>query len=497
MRRLIAVLALVIGCAWGAPANAGPPVHFKTHKVKAGDTLSKLAKKYRVNVSDLIKLNNLSKKRFIFPGQRLKIRPDRRSLRRAAIGHKKMGRRKLTTSQRRTRLTGRWTTYKVKKGDTLWRIADRFDVSPKTLISANKLGNAPHIFPGDTLRVRQRGTHILKGGVALPRRGPGYRAMRPTRSYGTPGAIRLIEKVYAQFHALHPNSVPGVIADISKKHGGFLPPHKSHQRGVDADISYYKKNNKRMRGLETVTPETIDLVKTWDLMRLFINTGHIKAIFMDYKLQAALHTHLLKVGYDQKLLTKVLQYPRTKSKRRGIVRHSRGHHHHLHIRFDCVRVSDACEPTNKPLIAKRLIPAASTNTRLAETKNATNNNGRNTRQPLELNIDSILNTPIAPVVPAQTSAEMNVMRRPAAGENRQKPSAVSLVAARSAATARRSAARTIELEPPDWFAAFRFGPNGRKKVAAQFNQPSAPARAAERPTRMSRFGPQDRRQKNR
>lgn len=45
----------------------------RTHVVQRGDNLSDIAKKYKMSLSSLLKLNNLSKKKMIYPGDRLLI----------------------------------------------------------------------------------------------------------------------------------------------------------------------------------------------------------------------------------------------------------------------------------------------------------------------------------------------------------------------------------------------------------------------------------------
>lgn len=49
-----------------------------------------------------------------------------------------------------------WTTYDVKRGDTLTEIATRFDVSVARLVAVNDLpGNGNLIYAGDTLKIRR------------------------------------------------------------------------------------------------------------------------------------------------------------------------------------------------------------------------------------------------------------------------------------------------------------------------------------------------------
>lgn len=321
------------------------PTAWVTHTIKKGDTLSQVAKRYRLTVDELRKINRLKKKRFLRPGQVLKIKVRKASTRRGAAAERR------STGQRHTkarRAVGPWVTHKVRKGDYLWGLADKYDVTVSEIVKRNRLGKRRRINPGQVLKIKRKGSQMLVGGLILPKQGEGYVRMRPKRSWGTAGTVTYLQEVYRDFMALHPDSTPGMIADLSKQGGGYLPPHKSHQRGVDVDVSYYKADNERSRGLEVVTPETWDVRKNWDLIRLYLNTGHVSAIFMDWHLQAALYDHLIELGYKKKLLARILQYPRPIGERRGIIRHSPGHHHHLHIRFDCTKPDKPCK---RPRIA--------------------------------------------------------------------------------------------------------------------------------------------------
>ena len=346
---LVVLLTLVLalpGAPWHEDASArNPERQWVTYKVRPGDTLSRIARRHRVTIAQLRRLNRMGRSSRIMPGQRLRIRERQRATTRRGKTSTTSRRTRATRSRRSRRASARargpWVTYRVKRGDYLWRIADRFDVTIDQIVRNNRLRRR-RIFPNQVLRIKRRGSQLLRGGVTLPRRGPGYVAIRPANSWGTPGTVRLLQEVYAEFAALHPDSVPAVVADLSREGGGALRPHKSHQRGVDVDVSYYKVNNGRSRGLEVVDAESMDVAKTWDIIRIYLNTGHVQAIFMDWKLQGLLHKHLVALGYDEALRDRILQYPRERPERRGIIRHSPGHHHHLHIRFDCERADDPC-----------------------------------------------------------------------------------------------------------------------------------------------------------
>jgi cell wall-associated NlpC family hydrolase len=111
----------------------------KTHIVKKNESLYTLAKRYHVPVNDLKAANNLVTYR-IKNGDVLVI--PHRSLVAGADTHDKEG-------------TLQTESYKVKKGDTLVRIAKRTGISVKELKRLNSLGNK--VKPGRVLALRSGG----------------------------------------------------------------------------------------------------------------------------------------------------------------------------------------------------------------------------------------------------------------------------------------------------------------------------------------------------
>ncbi len=96
-----------------------------TYKVKRGDTLSEIAQKFGVTVEDIIEENNLRPPYTIYVGQRLKI----------PVGKKG------------------YKYYRVKSGDTLSEIAQKFGVSVRDIIRANNLKKPYIIRVGQILRI--------------------------------------------------------------------------------------------------------------------------------------------------------------------------------------------------------------------------------------------------------------------------------------------------------------------------------------------------------
>ena len=104
------------------------------YTVQRGDTLSRIAREYNVTVAHIVELNDISNPNLIYPGEKLRI-----------------------TESDVTNLNpipkNTYSTYTVRRGDTLSRIARRFDVSVNYLVTANNIQNPNLIFLGQILIV--------------------------------------------------------------------------------------------------------------------------------------------------------------------------------------------------------------------------------------------------------------------------------------------------------------------------------------------------------
>ncbi|MFL5298310.1 MAG: LysM peptidoglycan-binding domain-containing protein [Phenylobacterium sp.] len=153
----------------------GPAAARKAYVVAHGDTVFSIAKRFHVSVADLRSENDLSGKTAIHSGQKLKLpagfkapagvaeasadevtprlrgshgpqetASDEGGSQRGAAGRVETG-------------AGRAVTYKVRKGDTLDKIADKLGTSVSALKRDNRIrGNAIH--PGQVLRGPKSGT---------------------------------------------------------------------------------------------------------------------------------------------------------------------------------------------------------------------------------------------------------------------------------------------------------------------------------------------------
>jgi len=118
----------------GSNSQQSVPENF--YVVRNGDTLSKIARKFRMTVAELKRLNGL-KSNTIFPNMKLNINKNSSSI---------------TLSQTPDRLT----TYKVKRGDTLWKIAQLFNVTVQDLIHWNQIRNPSKLNRGEVLKIYVR-----------------------------------------------------------------------------------------------------------------------------------------------------------------------------------------------------------------------------------------------------------------------------------------------------------------------------------------------------
>ena len=114
---------------------------YSRYQIKSGDTLLGLAKKYHIQVDDIIALNKIKNPRSIQIGTNL-ILPLKE-------GYTKLPQ----NAQGDAYVRSYRKTYKVRSGDSLWSIAKRFSVTEKQLRVWNRLGWSNLLKPGQVLAV--------------------------------------------------------------------------------------------------------------------------------------------------------------------------------------------------------------------------------------------------------------------------------------------------------------------------------------------------------
>lgn len=114
-KHIIVILLIILFLATIAETG-----NLLVYKVKSGDNLISIAKRFKININEIIKINKIKNPDLIKIGQKLTI-PVREMI------------------------------YQVKKGDILIRIARSFGVNLEELISINNIKNPDHIYIGQKL----------------------------------------------------------------------------------------------------------------------------------------------------------------------------------------------------------------------------------------------------------------------------------------------------------------------------------------------------------
>jgi LysM repeat protein len=299
------------------------PLH--THVVLPGEHLGEIAGRYGVRRKDLLALNSslANNTNLLSVGQKVRVCPEIAPHEVVELEHT------------------------VSSGETLSEIALQYDLTTNELLGyqRGKLDDANDLRVGQTLRVFREGaqlagfgavdidTGVLTAGVQLPT-GKHYVVKTPGNAWGTGETIKQIQTAVSNYRKKFSSSPQIHIGDISKKGGGKLSPHVSHQHGRDVDIGYVLKGEQADETkFITASSKNLDVARTWALIDAFLDTDQIKYIFMDHAVQKLLYEHAQKQGVSEDTLDELFQYPRSKGRGHGIIRHSKGHANHFHVRF--------------------------------------------------------------------------------------------------------------------------------------------------------------------
>ncbi len=125
------------------------------YKVKKGDVLSVIAERYGVGLSVIKRWNNLSRKKYIYPGQKLTIwipksKKNVQDVEVAKVSPKNI---ESKSSEEFAQADTNYKIYKMLKGDTLWDISIKNKVSIKELKRINNIKNHRNLRPGDEIKI--------------------------------------------------------------------------------------------------------------------------------------------------------------------------------------------------------------------------------------------------------------------------------------------------------------------------------------------------------
>ncbi|ADU96327.1 Peptidase M23 [Thermovibrio ammonificans HB-1] len=168
---------------------------YRIYRVKRGDTLGKIAARFHTTVRELKKINRLRSNR-IYVGQRLKV-PVRVKVASASSS-------KAATSAGIVRKGGAvfvpegltkvpiYKYYRVKRGDSVLKIAKKLHVSPRMIIRLNHLKRPYILRPGQRLKILVGYKDVLKLNRPIAFRFPLDGRVDPTvREKGYPGIFIL------------------------------------------------------------------------------------------------------------------------------------------------------------------------------------------------------------------------------------------------------------------------------------------------------------------
>jgi murein endopeptidase len=227
--------------------------------------------------------------------------------------------------------------------------SDKAPGSPSKSVTLPPLKRAPErhweqYLDGQSTQSIGKPNHgYLRNGRFLPRTGPGFQRKNDKAPYGTDEAVAIILWVCERMTELYPGTVPVVVGNLSKEGGGKLRPHASHQAGRDADLGYYFADNESVRHFKDANRNNLDVEKSWSLIELLLSTERVEYLFIDRSLQSLFYDEALQRGWAEEELRALFEAPVGEYKRHGIIRHSKGHRHHLHVRFKCAKNDDRCK----------------------------------------------------------------------------------------------------------------------------------------------------------
>ena len=120
-------------------------------KVEAGATLSKLSESYNVTIGDIMKANELTDQHKLREGQTLFI-PRSSDFVPNTLDHVKKLRDDALARLKQAKPV-EITEYTIKNGDTLWSVANAFDLDVNSLFGCNKLSETDILKIGSVIRV--------------------------------------------------------------------------------------------------------------------------------------------------------------------------------------------------------------------------------------------------------------------------------------------------------------------------------------------------------
>ena len=265
---------------------------YVAHKVKRGESLWTISKKYRVSIHDLAAVNKIRNRHRLSIGQKLTI-PVRRSNGGTLLasnsgpsGHKKV-------------------IYKVKRGDTLGHIAEDYNTMARSIRRWNKLEYGQHIFPGQKLTIwikedisqlasntnagREKVVHNVKKGDTIGHIAESYRvSSRKIMSWNN---IKSKQHIY-----------PGQKLNILVKNNNSSKSIAQKSSNKGKKVTYTVKRGDTIGHIADDYNTTVSNIRSWNNMKRssYIKPGQKLSIWIGSNANSSKTSDDLKIYYTVK-----------------------------------------------------------------------------------------------------------------------------------------------------------------------------------------------------
>jgi hypothetical protein len=312
------------------------------HRVLPRERVTQIAARYGVSADDVVEWNRLDPATVHPKGRRTlkiharRIPPPRRKVR--YVVAEKEGWMDVATKfgiERKDLRATNWRVRRLQPGTELELWVD--PGIPRTIAKtwsgpSSKAAPLPMAIPhgGQSVGLPQRGRIV--DAAQLPE-SELYTRKHPGVLWGSSHTVEQIVRAFTTLRRETGYDGEIVIGAMSRKHGRRFSPHVSHQSGRDVDIRL-----PLLPGVPTTVrpnPDEVDWLATWALVKAFVDTGEVGVIFLDIDLQSRLYEAARSLGETPETLRDIISWPNWKENTRPIVRHSKGHEGHIHVRIKC------------------------------------------------------------------------------------------------------------------------------------------------------------------
>jgi membrane-bound lytic murein transglycosylase D len=126
-------------------------ITWRKHEVRPGETLNTIASLYRTSINSIASANAFNQGGTLQVGQKLVIPIGRAT---PAVSYSRASYR---SSSKNSKSSGtKKIVYKVKRGDTLYQIANLYDTDVDSIKRWNRIGSGEAIIPGDRLTIYRK-----------------------------------------------------------------------------------------------------------------------------------------------------------------------------------------------------------------------------------------------------------------------------------------------------------------------------------------------------